>query len=98
MPFEETNTGRKVNSSTDLRKLETSIQKLPVIMKGLVCIPLDNKAVLKSVAASCVVPAHSQADQRTGSAETGPSNIGVLTRAVLWLTVQPYMLMWSQIP
>lgn len=49
-------------SSTDLRKLETSIQKLPVIMKGLVCIPLDNRAGLKSVVASSVVPAHSQAD------------------------------------
>lgn len=69
-------------SSTDLRKLETSIQKQPVIMKGLVCIPLDNRAGLKSVVASSVVPAHSQADQRTGSAETGPSNIGVLTGAV----------------
>lgn len=75
-------TGRKVNSSTDLRKLETSIQKLTVVMKGLVCIPLDDRAVLKSVAASSVVPAHSQADQRAGSAETKPSNIGVLTRAV----------------
>lgn len=75
-------TGRKVNSSTDLRKLETLIQKLPVIMKDLVWIPLDDKAVLKSVAASSVVLVYSQADQRTGSAETKPSNIGVLTRAV----------------
>lgn len=75
-------TGRKVNSSTDLRKLETSIQKLSVVMKGLVFIPLDDRAVLKSVAASSVLLAHSQADQRTSSAETKPSNIGILTRAV----------------
>lgn len=74
------NTGRKVNSSTGLRKLETSIQILPVIMKGLICIPLDNRAVLKSVAASSVVPSRSQADQRTGSAENKPSNVGVLAR------------------
>lgn len=75
-------TGRKVNSSTDLRKLDTLIQKLPVIMKDLMCIPLDDKAVLKSVAASYVVLAYSPADQRTSSADSKPSNIGVLTGAV----------------
>lgn len=82
MPFEQTDAGRKVNSSTDLRKLETSVQKLPVIMKGLVCIPLGNRAVLKSVAAPSVVPAHSQAGQGNGPAEKEPSKkSGVLAGA-----------------
>lgn len=60
----------------DLRKLETSIQKSIVILKGLMCIPLNNRAILKSVAASSVVLAHSQVDQRTGSAETNPPILG----------------------
>lgn len=72
--------GRKVHSSTDLRKLETSIQKLLVIMKRLVCILLGNRAVLKSVAASSVVPAHSQAGQGTGPAEKEPSK-----KVMFWL-------------
>lgn len=42
-------------------------------MKGLVCIPLSNRAVLKSVAASSIVPAHSQVGPGTGPAEKEPS-------------------------
>jgi len=65
--------GGKVDSSINLRKLETSIQKLPVIMKCLLCIPLGNRAVVKSLAAPSPVPAHSQVGQRTGPAEKEPS-------------------------
>lgn len=49
-------------------------------MKGLVCIPLGNSTVVKSVAPPSVVPAHNQAGQGTGPAEQEPSK-----KVVFWL-------------